>query len=84
MSADNSSRDGMSEYQPIPGWVVEVLGDGTGARHRRYLVGAAHREAAIAAVVVLLGPDTTITSTTPIEPQTFGISKVQPGEVFPL
>jgi hypothetical protein len=74
----------MNDYRPIPGWVVEVLGDGTGPRHRRYLVGAAHREAAIAAVVVLLGPDTSITSTTSIDPQTFGISKVQPGEVIPL
>ena len=67
-----------------PGWVVEVLGDGTGPRHRRYIVGATNREQAIAAVIHLFGPDTMITSTTAVMPDAYGISNVQPGEVIPL
>ena len=79
----------MTDKVSPAGWVIQVTtqhneGTPTFSFLNVTLVGAAHREAAIAAVVVLLGPDTTITSTTSIDPQTFGISKVQPGEVIPL
>jgi hypothetical protein len=70
--------------EAVPGWVVEVLGDGTGARHRRFIVGASDGDHAIAAVVQLLGPNTTITSSTAVSPTAFGISNVKPGEVIPL
>ena len=74
----------MTDEASAPGWVVEVLGDGTGARHRRYIVGASDREQAIAAVLRLLGPNTTITSSSQVPIEAFGISNVQPGEVIPL
>jgi hypothetical protein len=67
-----------------PGWVVEVLGDGTGPRHRRYIVGASDRDYAIAAVLQLLGPNTIITSSSRVSIDALGISNVQPGEVIPL
>jgi hypothetical protein len=43
-----------------PAWVVEVLDDSTGPRHRRYIVGTSDRTEEIAAVLQLLGPDTHI------------------------
>jgi hypothetical protein len=49
-----------------------------------YIVGASDREQAIAAVLRLLGPNTTITSSSRVPIEAFGISNVQPGEVIPL
>ena len=42
-------------------WVVEVPGDGTGERHRRYLVGANDGDTAVKALMLLLGPDVQVT-----------------------
>ena len=42
--------------------MVEVLGDGTGDRHQRYLVGASDRDDAIKAVILLVGADIVVTS----------------------
>jgi hypothetical protein len=43
-------------------WVVEVLGDGTSARHQRFLVGADDRDTAIKAVMHVVGADVVVTS----------------------
>ncbi len=67
-----------------PGWVVEVFGDGLGVRHRRYIVGATDRDAAIKIIREKLGPDLTITSTSEVSATAFGVAKVEPGEIIPL
>jgi hypothetical protein len=67
-----------------PGWVVEVFGDGIGARHRRYIVGATDRDAAIKIVRDKLGPDLAITATSEVKATAFGAVKVEPGEIIPM
>ncbi len=67
-----------------PGWVVEVFGDGLGVRHRRYIVGATDRDAAIKIIREKFGPDMTITSTSEVGATAFGVAKVKPGEIIPL
>ena len=46
---------------PGDAWMIEVLGDGTGARHRRYLVRAPDRDSAVKAVLPLLGANVVVT-----------------------
>ncbi len=67
-----------------PGWVVEVFGDGLGVRHRRYIVGATDRDAAIKIIRAKLGPDLTITSMSQVSATALGVAKVKPGEIIPL
>ncbi len=67
-----------------PGWVVEVFGDGLGVRHRRYIVGATNRDAAIRIIREKLGPDVTISSTSEVRATAFGVAKVKSGEIIPL
>lgn len=62
-------------------WVVEVLGDGIGVRHRRYIVGATDRETALRIVREQLGPDVTINSTSEVKETAFGVVNVMPGEI---
>lgn len=64
--------------------MVEVLGDGIGVRHRRYVVGATDRDAAIKIVLEQLGPDVTVTSTSEVKETAFSVTKVKPGEIIPL
>jgi hypothetical protein len=52
----------MTDPETIDVWMIEVLGDGTGNRHQRYLVAAPHREAAIAALRKYTGIDLLVTS----------------------
>jgi hypothetical protein len=73
----------VSSVEPAA-WVVEVLGDGTGARHRRYLVGAADRGTAMALALRKLGSGIMITSTSKVSAESFGVSNVSLGEVRPL
>jgi hypothetical protein len=54
----------MTDPETIDVWMIEVLGDGTGNRHQRYLVAAPHREAAIAALRKYTGIDLLVTSST--------------------
>ncbi len=62
-------------------WMVEVLGDGTGERHRRYLVGASDRDSAIKAVLLLVGPDIVVTSSTQLSDKAAEVAALQPGEI---
>jgi hypothetical protein len=57
----------MTKPPTIGVWMIEVLGDGTGERHRRYLVAAHHREAAIAALSHRIGADLIVTSSTKLD-----------------
>jgi hypothetical protein len=66
------------------GWVVEILGDGTGARHRRYLVSETSREEAVKIVRHKLGHDLTITSTSAVAAQAFGVANLKPGEIVAI
>jgi hypothetical protein len=66
------------------GWVVEVFADGTGAMHRRYIVGALDSNAAIALAYEKLGSDVIVTSTSKVAPETLGIVRIELGDVLPL
>jgi len=65
-------------------WMIEVLGDGTGSRHRRYLVGAPDRDSAVKAIVLLLGPDALVTSSTQLSVGVSEALALQPGEIKKL
>jgi hypothetical protein len=54
----------MIEAATIDVWTIELLGDDTGERHRRYLVAADHREAAIAAVSHYVSTEMVVSSST--------------------
>jgi hypothetical protein len=62
-------------------WMVEVLGDGTGARHRRFLVEAPDRDSAVNAVIFLLGADVVITASTKLSDNAAEVAALQAGEV---
>lgn len=64
--------------------MIEVLGDGTGARHRRYLVKAADREGAAKTIMLLLGANAAVTSTTVLSTKAAEVAALQPGEIKPL
>ena len=57
----------MTDDVSAAGWVVEVLGEGLGARHRRFMVGTSDRDAAIKLVCELLGPNTLVTASSRID-----------------
>jgi hypothetical protein len=61
--------------------MIEVLGDGTGQRHRRYLVAARHREAALSAVQHHLGTDLFVTSTTKLDGDAAKVCEMKQGDV---
>jgi hypothetical protein len=64
--------------------MIEVLGDGTGNRHRRYLVAAHHREAAIAALRHHTGIDPLVTSSTKLEGEAARVCEMKLGHVRPI
>ena len=65
-------------------WVVEVLGDGTGARHQRYLVGTDDRHDAIKAVMLLVGADVVVTCSTPLADKARKVAALRPGQIKPI
>jgi hypothetical protein len=65
-------------------WMIEVLSDGTGQRHRRYLVAAHHREAAIAAISHFAGTELLITSSTKLEGEAAAVCELAPGSIRPI
>lgn len=65
-------------------WMVEVLGDGTGSRHRHFLVGAPDKDGAINAVVLLLGPDVVVTASSRLSDKAAEVAALKPGEVRQL
>ena len=62
-------------------WIVEVLGDGTGARHRRFLVGAQDKHSAVNAVILLLGPDVVITASSKLADKAAEVAALEDGEI---
>ena len=62
-------------------WMVEVLGDGTGARHRRFLVRAPDRDSAVNAVIFRLGADVVITASTKLSDKAAEVAALKAGEV---
>ena len=66
------------------GWVIEILGDGIGDRHRRFIVGITHRAAAVAAIHEQLGPQIQITSITRVSKADTQIAGAQPGKIVAL
>jgi hypothetical protein len=74
----------MTAEAPSPGWIVEIMGDGTGPRHRRYIVGIPDREAAIRAITIMHGLETVVTATTRLTAEAAGLAKIMPGEILPL
>jgi hypothetical protein len=73
----------MSDPATIDVWMIEVLGDGIGQRHRRYLVAAHHREAAIVALCHHTGMDPLITSRTKFEGEA-AVCEMKLGHVRPI
>jgi hypothetical protein len=71
----------MTEPPTIGVWMVEVLGDGTGERHRRYLIAAHHREAAIATLSHRIGANLVVTSSTKLEGAAAAAVGMSHGEV---
>jgi hypothetical protein len=61
--------------------MIEVLGDGTGQRHRRYLVAAQHREAALSAVRHHLGTELFVTSATKLDGGAAKVCAMKLGDV---
>ena len=66
------------------GWMVEVVGDGLGGRHKRYLVNALSRDQALAAVQKLLGGKAEINAITPVSEAAFKVANISLGEVVPI
>ena len=62
-------------------WMVEVLGDGTGVRHRRFLVGADNRDGAVKAVMLLVGPDVMVTASSKLSDKAAEVARLKPGEI---
>jgi hypothetical protein len=63
------------------GWMIEVLSSGIGGRHRRYLIAIADRTAALAALHLLLGPDTDVSAATRVAQSALDIARVEPGKI---
>jgi hypothetical protein len=70
----------MADQTSSGGWVVEILGSGSGGR-RRNLVGIADKATAIAAIRVELGNEAHITSVTRVPEVVLEIAKVMPGKI---
>ena len=64
--------------------MVEVMGDGVGGRHKRYLVNALSRDQALAAVQKLLGGKAEINAITPVPATAFDAANISLGEVVPI
>ena len=62
-------------------WMVEVLGDGTAARHQRFVVGADDRDAAVKAVMLVVGADVVVTSSMKLSDGASEIAALQPGQI---
>ncbi len=62
-------------------WMVEILGDGTAARHQRYLVGADDRDTAIKAVMHVVGAEVVVTSSMKVSDRASEIAALQPGAI---
>jgi hypothetical protein len=58
-----------------------VLSDGTGQRHRRYLVAAHHREAALSAVRHHLGSELSVTSVIKLDASAANVCGMKLGDV---
>jgi hypothetical protein len=71
----------MTATEIIDVWMIEILGDGTGNRHRRYLVAGREREAAVAALRNYIGSDPLVTSSTKLEEQAAAVCKLAAGDV---
>ena len=71
----------MTESAAVNIWMIEVLGDGTGQRHCRYLVAAHHREAALSAVWHHLGTDLFVTSGTKLDGDAAKVCEMKLGDV---
>ena len=71
----------MTETESIDVWMIEILGDGTGNRHRRYLVAAREREAAVAALRNYTGSDPLVTSSTKLEEKAAAVCTIADDEV---
>ena len=74
----------MSDPPTIDVWMIEVLGDGTGNRHRRYLVAADRREDAIATLRRHVGSDPLVTSSTELEGEAARVCELKLGDVRPI
>ena len=74
----------MTDDVSAAGWVVEVLGEGLGARHRRFMVGTSDRDAAIKLVCELLGPNTLVTASSRIDGKAVRVARLKPGEIVPI
>jgi hypothetical protein len=74
----------MNQRNTAPGWVVEVFSDGLSVRHRRFIVAATDRDAAIALVKSKLGEDIVVTSSSKIDARAYGIANIPLGEMVPL
>ena len=62
-------------------WMVEVLGDGTGPRHRRFLVGAPDKDSAINAVIVVIGHDVVFTASSKLSDKAAEVAALPAGEI---
>jgi hypothetical protein len=71
----------MTEPATVDVWMIEVLSDGTGQRHSRYLVAAHHREAAISAVRHYLSTELFVTSATKLDGDAAKVCEMKPGDV---
>ena len=74
----------MTDDVSAAGWVVEVLGEGLGARHRRFMVGTSDRDAAIKLVCELLGPNTLVTASSRIDGEAVRVARLKPAEIVPI
>ena len=61
--------------------MVEILGDGTGPRHRRFLVGALDKDSAINAVIVLIGHDVVVTASSRLSDKAAEVAALQAGAI---
>ena len=64
------------------GWMIEVLGNGVGPRHARYLVAIPNRRMAVAALHVQLGTQIDVSATTRETPRDLGIAGVADGKIL--
>ena len=64
--------------------MVEVIGDGTGHRHRRYLLRAPNRKAAHDKIIAFLGASTLITSTSRIAQETLAVVELKEDQIVQI
>jgi hypothetical protein len=71
----------MTATTTVDVWMIEVLSDGIGQRHRRYLAAAHNRDSAIAAVRHHVGSEVVVTSSTQLEGEPASVCQMQLGDV---